>query len=146
MIDYRRILLATDLAEHSDRIAKRARDIANKSKAELNVVYVMEHFPAAYGGGEYAIPIDENLENSLEEKAKESLAKLGKKFAIPKENQYLASGSVKLAVADAIEEINADLLVIGAHSHHGLSLLLGSRANAILNHAKCDALVIKLKE
>lgn len=143
MIDYKHILLATDLSGQSNLTGKRAREIADESKARLSVVYVMEHSPVAYGG-EYSIPIDANLEESLEKKAKDSLAKLGSKFGIALNDQHLASGSVKLAVIDTAEEIKADLIVVGTHSHHGLDVILGSRASAILSHAKCDVLVIRI--
>lgn len=143
MLGYKNILLASDLSGHSDFVAKRAREIADDSKAELSVVYVMEHSPVAYGG-EYSIPIDASLEESLEKKAKQSLSKLGKKFKIKDANQYLTSGSVKLAVIDTAEEIGADLIVIGTHSHTGLNAILGSRASSILNHSKCDVLVIRI--
>ena len=143
MKDYKHILLATDLSGHSDFIAKRAREIADESNAQLSAVYVMEHSPVAYGG-EYSIPIDADLEESLEKKAKQSLTKLGDKYGIKKENQHLASGSIKLAVIDTAEEIGADLIVLGTHSHTGIDALLGSRASAILNHSKCDVLVVRV--
>ncbi|MCB1827105.1 MAG: universal stress protein [Coxiellaceae bacterium] len=143
MKDYKHILLATDLSGQSDIVAKRAREIADESKAKLSVVYVMEHSPVAYGG-EYSIPIDANLEESLEKKAESSLAKLGNKFNIASDNQHVSSGSVKLGVIDTAEEIKADLIVVGTHSHHGLEAILGSRASAILNHAKCDVLVVRV--
>lgn len=144
MISYKHILLATDLSTHSDVVAKRARELADESKARLSVVYVMEHYPVAYGG-EYSIPIDASLEESLEKKAKESLAKLSQKISIASSDQHLASGSVRLAVVDTAEEVKADLIVIGTHSHTGLAALLGSRASSILNHAKCDVLVIRIR-
>lgn len=143
MTDYKHILLATDLSGHSDKIAQRAREIADESKARLSVVYVMEHSPVAYGG-EYSIPIDANLEESLEQNADDSLAKLGAQYGIEGDDQHLASGSVKLAVIDTADEIGADLIVVGTHSHKGIDALLGSRASAILNHAKCDVLVVRV--
>jgi len=142
---YTNILLATDLSAQSEYVAKRACDMAEGSNATLSVVYVMEHSPVAYGG-EYSIPIDANLEETLEKQAHDSVAKLGEKFAIAASHQHLASGSVKLAVIDTAEEIGADLIVVGTHGHHGLDVLLGSRANAILHNAKCDVLVVRVKD
>jgi hypothetical protein len=43
--------------------------MAQESQAKLSIVYMMEHSPAAYGS-ECAIPIDANLEESLEKKPK----------------------------------------------------------------------------
>jgi len=144
MMHYRHILLATDLSDQSDQVARRAQEIAQESKAKISIIYVMEHSPVAYGG-EYSIPIDVNLQEALEKKAKDSLTKQAEKFGINPADQHLLSGSVKLAVIDTAEEIGADLIVVGTHSHTGLIALLGSRASSILNHAKGDVLVIRIK-
>jgi len=145
MTDYNHILLATDLSDKSDYVAEQAKKMADKSSAKLSTIYVMEHSPAAYGG-EFSIPIDANLEEILEKQARDTLAKLGKKYGIDAAHQHLANGSVKMAVAETAEEIKADLIIVGTHSHHGLDVLLGSRANAILHRAKCDVLVVRIKE
>lgn len=145
MAKYKQILLASDLSAQSEYIAERAEKMAKDSNAKLSVIYVMEHSPVAYGG-EYSIPIDFNLEETLEKQARESLSKLGEKFNIKPKDRHLESGSIKLAVIDTATEINADLIVVGTHGHHGLDVLLGSRANAILHNAKCDVLVVRVKE
>lgn len=145
MTDYNHILLASDLSEQSEYVAQRANEMAKESNAKLSIVYVMEHSPVAYGG-EYSIPLDADVEETLEKQARKSLAQLGSKFNIDLKNQYLASGSVKLAVIDTAEEVHADLIVVGTHGHHGLDVLLGSRANAILHSAKCDVLVVRVKD
>jgi len=139
---YQHMLLATDLSEHSDRLARYARKMADEFDAKLSVIYVMEYSPVAYGG-EYSIPIDVSLETSLEKKAKDCLAKLGRKFNIKTADQHLGHGSVKLAITDLAQEQNVDLIIVGAHSHTGLDALLGSRASAILNHSKCNVLVVR---
>ena len=38
-----------------------------------------------------------------------------------------------------------DLIVIGSHGRHGLALLLGSTANSVLHHARCDVLAVRLQ-
>lgn len=145
MTEYKHILLATDLSNQTEKIAKKAQTISNNNNAKISAIYVMEHSPVAYGG-EYSIPIDASLEESLEKKAQETLNKLGGKFGIAEKDLHIGNGSVKIAVTDLAIEIGADLIVIGTHSHHGLDAILGSRASAILNHAKCDVLVVQAGE
>ncbi len=145
MLKYQHILVAVDLSPVTDQVISRAQEIARESKALLSMVHVMEHSPVAYGG-EFSIPVDVNLEQSLEQEVRKEMEKLGAKYGIPPEHQYLESGSVKLAVTDLSEELHADLIVAGTHGHHGLDVLLGSRANAILHRAQCDVLVVRVQE
>ena len=144
MLKYQHILVAVDLSPVTDQVLARAQAIAKESKALLSIVHVMEHSPVAYGG-EFSIPVDVNLEQSLESEVRKELQKLGAKYGIPAEHQYLESGSVKLAVTDLAQTLHADLIVTGTHGHHGFDVLLGSRANAILHRAQCDVLVIRIK-
>ncbi|WP_292363901.1 universal stress protein, partial [Methylophaga sp. UBA1464] len=37
-----------------------------------------------------------------------------------------------------------DLIVVGSHGRKGIKMLLGSTANAILHHARCDVLAVRL--
>jgi universal stress protein A len=37
-----------------------------------------------------------------------------------------------------------DLVVVGSHGRHGLSLLLGSTANGVLHGAGCDVLAVRV--
>ncbi|MBS0352076.1 MAG: universal stress protein [Proteobacteria bacterium] len=145
VLKYQHVLVAVDLSPLTEQIISQAKQIADDSKALLSLVHVMEHSPVAYGG-EFSIPVDVNLEQSLEKEVRGELQKLGDKFQIPVDRQYLESGAVKLAVTDLAESLHADLIVVGTHGHHGLDLLLGSRANAILHRAQCDVLVIRVKE
>jgi universal stress protein A len=43
------------------------------------------------------------------------------------------------------EELDADLIVLGTHGRHGLGLMLGSTANAVLHGAPCDVLAVKVR-
>lgn len=143
MLNYNHVLLATNLSTQSHLIAQQAREIADQSQANLSMIHVLEHSPVTYGG-EFTVPIDIDLEQSLQQHAESALEQLGTEFKVAKENQHIATGSVKLAVIDLANEIKADLIIVGTHGHHGIDLLLGSRANAILHLAKCDVWVIRL--
>lgn len=141
---YHHVLAAVDLSSASRAVIERAAQIAKDSNATLSVVHVIEHSPVAYGG-EFSIPIDPNLERGLETESRAALAKLGKEFNIPDKNLYLDLGSVRITVIDIAKKHKVDLIVVGTHGHHGLDILLGSRANVILHHATCDVLAVRIK-
>ncbi len=69
-----------------------------------------------------------------------------KTLNVSKENVYVEIGPPKSKILEIAENIAADLIICGSHGRHGLSLLLGSTANAILHGAKCDVLTVRLPE
>ena len=87
-----------------------------------------------------------HLNEELMDAAKKRLAELGKQLSIPEDRQFLEMGSTKLEIVATAEEQHVDLIVLGSHGRHGLALLLGSTANGVLHHAKCDVLAVRLKD
>lgn len=143
MLSYKSILTAVDLSDASPYVIQRAHQMAQDSNARLSVVHVIEHSPVVYAG-EFSIPIDANLEQTIESSAREQLAQYCTPLNIQDEAQYVMTGTVKHEVIELAKQLNADLLVLGSHSHHGLDFLLGSRANTLLHHTQCDTLVVRI--
>lgn len=145
MPSYKKILVAVDLSEASKKVLERAVDFAKQCKAELNVIHVIEFSPFAYAG-EFSATLDPNLEQTLVTGARESLAEMCSEFEVTPDHQFVERGSVKLVVTEMAQQNKSDLIVVGSHSHHGIELLLGSRANAILHSAKCDVYVVRMRD
>ena len=146
MNNYQHILLAVDFSEHGDYIAQKARYLAGKYQAKLSIIHIIDNLPitdAAYGP---VIPFDMDLNEELMDAAKKRLAELGKQLSIPEDRQFLEMGSTNLEIVATAEEQHVDLIVLGSHGRHGLALLLGSTANGVLHHAKCDVLAVRLKD
>lgn len=146
MNNYQHILLAVDFSEHGDFIAQKARYLAGKYQAKLSIIHIVDNLPitdAAYGP---VIPFDIDLNEELMNAAKKRLADLGKQLSVPENRQFLEMGSAKLEIVATAEEHHVDLIVLGSHGRHGLALLLGSTANGVLHHAKCDVLAVRLKD
>lgn len=144
MLSYKHILLATDLSEETQKIADVANEYCTRSRATLSIIHVMEHTPVVYGGGEYTVPLDINLEEKLTENARNALNALANRLKISPENQYIAHGSVKTEIVNYVKQHHIDLIILGSHGHHGLQLLLGSTANAILHASPCDVLAVRV--
>ena len=143
MKTYNHILLAIDLHPSCDGPAvARATEIAKEFGAKLSVIHAIEHLNA-YGVAQ-AYPTVVDLEQQMLKEAAEEMAKWGKRFQIPLENQYVKIGSPKMAILDMANTLHADLVVVGSHGRHGISLLLGSTANAVLHHAACDVLAVRV--
>jgi universal stress protein A len=132
-IMYKHILFATDLTEETDYIVTKVQALRGFSGAKLSIVHIVEPMP----GYSYAYLGIEDIEGQLIEEAREALTRLGTKLAVERSDQWIEVGPTK---------VNADLIICGSHGRHGLSLLLGSTANAILHGSKCDVLTVRLPE
>lgn len=139
---YKKILLGIDLEHAEDKVARTAIDLAKQFEAELWAVYVIEHMKG-YDALYYQINFD--VEKALMEEAQQKMAAFGEKYNIPKQNQVIKMGVTKFNLLQEAQEIKADLIVVGSHGRHGVQLLLGSTANAVLHGAECDVLVVHLR-
>ena len=131
---YKRVLFATDFDEVGINAAQKAKKIAEESGAQLFLVHVVEAIPAyAYPGfAGFA-----EVEVAIREQADKELTALAKKLGVDKKHQLLEFGSIKNEVLRVAQEHKIDLIVTGSHGKHGLALLLGSTAEAILHGAQC---------
>lgn len=136
---YKHVLLTTDLSQDSEIAADKAFELANLYQAKLSILHIIEPIPS-YG----YIEISE-LEDARREEVNQSLVQLAGKIQVPALNQHIEVGLTKHQILRKARELQADLIVVGSHSHHGLARLLGSTANAILHNAECDVLVVRFK-
>jgi len=138
---YKHILLASDLTDDAGAfVIKKVHEMQKLMKARLSLVHAVEPLP----GYSYAYFGVEDIEGMLIEEARKSLKKLGKKLSVKEKDQYIEVGPTKSRILEIAAETKVDLIVCGSHGRHGLSLLLGSTANAILHGAKCDVLTVRL--
>ncbi len=137
---YKKVLFATDFDEVGISAAHKAKKISDENNAELILVHVVEPIPAyAYPGfAGFA-----EVEVSIREQAEKELNALADKLGVDAKHRLIEFGSTKNEVLRIAEEHKVDLIVTGSHGKHGLALLLGSTANAILHGAECDVLIVR---
>lgn len=140
---YKKVLFATDFDEVGIHAAHKAKKIADENGAPLFLVHVVEPIPAyAYPGfAGFA-----EVEVSIREQAEKELNTLAERLGVDAKHRFLEFGSTKNEVLRVAEEQKIDLIVTGSHGKHGLTLLLGSTAQAILHGAHCDMLIVRPQE
>ena len=144
---YHHILLATELGDENRYVEEQTAIMQKLTNAKLSVIHIIESLPAVYGVGEIGISDDyRTTSENLAEKARKSLQPISHRLGISQSNLIIGSGKVSVEILRHAEENNVDLIITGSHGRHGLQLLLGSTANAILHGTKCDVLAIRLKE
>jgi universal stress protein A len=143
MDDYTHLLLAADLSPDADKVAERARQVRDRSGARLSLVHVVEYIPLAYAG-DLVLPDDFNLEQELLEVARRRIEALGERLGVDPQDRHVATGSAAREILRIAREQGVDLIVLGSHGRHGLAALIGSTANAVLHHAECDLLAVRV--
>lgn len=140
MTEYQHILAAIDIYGDFEPVLNRALG-ARGTGSKLSLMYVIEpiYYTEIYDGG---MLID--LHNKAKEKAREGLADICERFQLDDVTVLIDDGHSASKIHDAADAHNVDLIVIGSHGKHGLQLLLGSTANAVLHGAKCDVLAVRI--
>ena len=143
---YKHILMAADLANEDQTVEKKVSEIQIMTKAKLSIMHVIEPLPPAYWRRIWCYTRYIDIDEALTRNALASLNKISERLNIPETSLATATGSINSEILRYAAEKEVDLIVVGSHGRHGLQLLLGSTANAILHHANCDVLSVRLKE
>ncbi|MBA2648476.1 MAG: universal stress protein [Legionella sp.] len=140
---YTNILCATDLSVEHNHYTEKAAAIAKQLRAKLYLLHVIE-LPASIqiaqglGFTELAHPVKDD--------ARTVLSLIGENLGIPPDQQLVEIGSIKEHIFDQVEILNCQLIIIGSQSKTGFSNILGSTAHAVVNHAPCDVLTLRVQK
>lgn len=151
MSSYKNILVAIDLSEESEQVVARARGLAESNDgASLALIHVVKPIEHVYGGfgavglaGDFSAQMA-TLEQQAIEHAEKQLAEFGAQLDVPADRQHVSVGNASSEIHRVAKDSGTDLVVIGSHGRHGLGLLLGSTANAVLHGARCDVLAVRI--
>ena len=141
---YKKILVALDVSQEARTVLSKAEDLAQRyGGAELTIIHVIE--PMALDNSYESLPvISIDIEKALYERAQQYIAQISTELGLGAVPVRVEIGSVKGEILRVADEINADLMVIGTHGRHGMAILLGSTANAILHGTQCDVLAVRV--
>lgn len=144
-MQYRHILIAVDLSDYSEKVARRACKLAELAGARLSLLHVVEYIPVD-PAGEALLPTPVNLEQELIDSARQRLDALAAKLEIPQCQRYVEIGNIKTEILRVATEQEVDLIVLGSRERHGLAVLLGSTEKSVLTSAPCDVLAVRLHD
>jgi len=144
---YRHILAAVDFASSAEQVCRQAAELADQFQAQITLLHVVEYLPPLDVAYEPITPTDWMVdENILLQRGEASLTKLAGKLGLDAAHRLVRLGVPKHTILDVAQEHGVDLVVLGSHGRHGIARLLGSTANAVLHHAECDVLAVRIKE
>jgi nucleotide-binding universal stress UspA family protein len=147
-IDIRRILVPIDFSEHSKNALKYAIPFAQKFKASIDLIYVVEPtiYPADFSFGQIGFP---NVEDELRTRGSDELENLMKKEIADKvvSRKIVRTGKPFYEINQYALEENINLIIIATHGHSGMeNILFGSTAEKVVRKAPCPVLVVRSGE
>jgi nucleotide-binding universal stress UspA family protein len=133
------IIWASDGSDHADRALDYARELAEANSSRLAAVHVKEIMVGRAGG--YPVQIDEDeVERKIQRQAKD-LKDAGINAGY--ELRGATAGGAAHALADAANDVGADLIVVGTRGQGPIQgLLLGSVTQRLLHVAPCPVLAV----
>jgi universal stress protein A len=141
MRDYKKILAAVDITDGSERIAERARDVAQRYGGEVILLHVVEYVPVE-PMGEALLPAVQ-IEGELIERAKKRIAELAARTGLEQAEQLVHAGNIKAELVRIAQERGVDLIVLGARERHGVSIMFNQTEDTVLHAAPCDVLAVR---
>lgn len=141
MRTYQQILASVDFSEHTDAVIQNALRQAECSGAKLTVLHVVDYTRPI--DDDYIMPPDDEVETALLTSAQEQLDGILHRLCAAHVRTLVISGRPKQEILRVAEREAADLIVIGAHGHHGLAGLLGSTADRVLHRSTCSVLTVR---
>jgi nucleotide-binding universal stress UspA family protein len=144
VLSYRRILVGYDGSENAKRALERAVALATAQRAAVRIVVAVSTVLPVYGPTtpyyppDYADKVIKEGEKSLAD-AIERAKEVGAQASGSVEDGHPAETILNLADSDG-----ADLIVLGRRGISGVErFLMGSVSSSVVNHSKCDVLIVK---
>jgi nucleotide-binding universal stress UspA family protein len=137
----KKILVATDFSEGSDEALAEAIELATRTGAALEIVYVLEigvdPFPIGLTYYDDRGPLIAFLDRALSERA-DRAAKAGIACATK-----ILEGRARTEIVKRAGDIGAEVIVVGTHGRTGFAhAVLGSVAERVVRHARCSVLTV----
>jgi universal stress protein A len=139
---YSRILAIVDLSPESSSVVARAAQLAQAQGATLTLFHVVEFMPVE--------PLSDSLlptmqiEADLLQTARQRMAALAATLGSPVPAWEVCTGTAKSEVVRFARAGGFDLIVVGSHERHGLSILVNLTEDTVLHAAPCDVLAVRL--
>ena len=148
-MEFRRILLPTDLSEEGERAFHAVGELAARGDTSIVLLHVVEDIAVAPAGEAVAPAV--HIPGVVEEmkRVRAMLEERKKRFGpkITVEVDVISAANVPRAIAQYAQEKKCDLVALSTHGRSGFRrMIMGSVAEAMLRHARVPVLVFPRSE
>jgi len=150
----KKILIAIDYTPAAEQIAATGYALGRALKAEIGIAhviteaafYAMDYAPIMGYKGAYTRGSVEVLKDITKE-AEDFLQAAKSHLGDERITTMVLQGDTKEAILQCCHDWNADLLVLGSHSHHGMERIFSTDISSyMINHLSIPLLSIPTKE
>lgn len=142
---YKHILLPVDGSETSLLAVAKAASLAKAFGAQVTAVYVLDPYPFAGGGPDFAFGQAQYM-TAVNAEADEVLNTVKGRFAeqgVEVNTKVVDAYSIWKGIVQSADEVGADLIVMGSHGRKGVEkLMLGSVAQRVVSNASRSVLIV----
>lgn len=151
----KKVLIAIDYNPSSQKVAESGYELAKLMGAEVCLIHVMSEmahygmrYPTFMGYEGYDTgAVDIEMINEMQKVTEDYLKSAARHLNDPNVITHLAEGDAANVLLEYCEQWNADLLVMGTHSHSALEkLLMGTVASSVLEKTNIPVYMVPVKK
>ncbi|MGA8852853.1 MAG: universal stress protein [Christiangramia sp.] len=151
----KKVLIGLDYNPRSEIVVEKGYELAKKLGAKVCLIHVLAdvsyygvNYPTFMGYEGYnEMQVDLNVISELREVARKFIETAAAHLDDPDVTTYMADGPTSTAILNYADTWNADMIVLGTHSHSVLEkVLMGTTASRILENTKIPVYLIPVKD
>ena len=143
----KKILVAMDYDETSQKVAETGYSMAQALNAEMILLHVISEQPVYYSAYTYMRELRVDVLGDLKKSTQDFLNKAKKHLGDESIKTILKEGEIADSILKTAHEIKADVIVMGSHSRKWLeNIILGSEAEKVLKMTTIPLFIVPTKK
>ena len=145
--EIKKVLIAMDYDETSQKVAEQGFAMAKAINAEIILLHVISEQLVYYSSYTYMREWRVDIMGDLEKSVREFLEKAKKSLGDDSIQTVVEFGEIAAIILGTAKDLNADIIVIGSHSRNWLeNIILGSQAADVLKKTTIPLYIIPTKK
>lgn len=143
----KKVLIALDYDETSQKVAEIGYALAKTLKAEITLIHVISEEPVYYSAYNYLHEFQVNLAPDLKISTQKFLNKVKKHLDDKSIETIVKEGSVSKIILKTTQDFKFDVIVMGSHSRKWLeNIIMGSATADVLKNTTVPLFVVPTKK
>jgi len=145
-IKIKKVLIAMDYDQTSQKVAETGFSMATAMNAETILMHVISEQPVYYSAYTYMRELKVDILGDLKVSTQEFLNKTKKLLGDDSIKTILKEGEIAQTILQTAKELNVDVIVMGTHSRKWLeNIIMGSEAANVLKDTTIPLFIVPTK-